>query len=98
MEKEKELILNIIDSLCMTCVKRLFNFTVFALPETSANYWFVEAISNKRKLESNSSQSMGCGVCFGILEKYSQKEYLQSVICLEKKLFFLFVNLMKTLI
>lgn len=76
----KQLIKDLIDSLCLTCSKRILHMELFTQTKSTAesNYnWIVELLNEKRKNETN--LLLGCGVCFGILEKHSQNEYLQQV-------------------
>ena len=77
----KQLIIDCIDSMCVTCAKRLFHIELFTATKTTveSNYnWIVELLNEKKKNEMSSS--LGCGICFGMLEKYSQTEYLNQVI------------------
>jgi hypothetical protein len=73
----KKIIKDIIDSICLTCVKRIFHFQYFTLQNTSKYYWITE-ILNEKKLKEVSSE-LGCGICFGLLEKYSQHSHLNEV-------------------
>lgn len=80
----KQLIINVIDSLCLTCAKRLLHIELFTATKSTAesNYnWIVDYLNEKKAKEQN--ELLGCGICFGILEKYSQKAYLQEVYIFE---------------
>lgn len=75
-----QLVKNVIDSLCYNCCKRLFHFQLFTVTTTvqSANYyWIIEYLNEKKQREQNPGNAFsGCGICFGLLEKFSHNEYL----------------------
>lgn len=76
----QQLIRNVIDSLCMQCAKRMLHMQLFTATKSTAesNYnWIVELLSEKKLKEANTQ--LGCGVCFGLLEKFSQQDYLKQV-------------------
>ena len=77
----EQLIRNVIDSMCFNCAKRLLHFQLFTVTTASqsSNYfWIIEMLAEKRKNEKNDAPS-GCGICFGLLEKFSSTEYLTEV-------------------
>lgn len=78
----QELIKSILDSICFQCAKRMMHFQLFTATSnsnTTKYYWIQEYIAEKRKNEFNSTDFKGCGVCFGLLEKYSHESYLKEV-------------------
>ncbi len=77
----KQLIKDVIDSLCYPCARRMIHFQYFVLTSNSqntSNYWITEYLKEKR-IKETETPPIGCGVCFGLLEKYSQTEYLTDV-------------------
>lgn len=77
-----QLVKDVIDSLCYNCCKRLFHFQLFTVTTTVQNsnyYWIIEYLNEKKQREVNSGTFTGCGICFGLLEKYSHNEYLTQV-------------------
>lgn len=78
----QQLIKDIIDSMCLSCAKRLLHFQLFTIAtssHTSSYYWIQEYLYEKKKAEQNSTDFKGCGLCFGLLEKYSHESYLREV-------------------
>jgi hypothetical protein len=76
----RQSITDCIDSLCLTCAKRLLHIELFTANKSTSGsnyYWIVEYLNEKKKKEEH--QSIGCGICFGLLEKYSQPQYLSQV-------------------
>lgn len=78
----KQMIKDVINSMCLPCVRRVIHFQYFVMTsETAKNdktYWITEYLKEKRSRELNAPPE-GCGICFGLLEKYSQTEYLTDV-------------------
>jgi hypothetical protein len=84
MTSEK-IIRDVIDSMCLPCAKRMLHFQLFTMTsstQSSKYYWIVEMLNEKKKRETD-SEPLGCGICFGLLEKYSQKPYLTQVILIK---------------
>lgn len=78
----EQLIKDTIDSMCLNCCKRLLHFQLFTI--TSAcnktnHYWIQEYLNEKKKREKESMTPLGCGICFGLLESYSQESFLKEV-------------------
>ena len=78
--RQLQLIKDVIDSICYPCARRMIHFQYFVLTSNSqnSNYWITEYLKEKR-IKETGAPPMGCGVCFGLLEKYSQTEYLTDV-------------------
>ena len=77
----KQLVKDVIDSICFPCARRIIHFQYFVMTSSSQNsntYWITEYLKEKRTLETK-GPLIGCGICFGLLEKYSQSEYLTEV-------------------
>lgn len=80
-----QLITDCINSICFNCAKRILHFQLFTFTTQSPNssyYWLMKLLDEKKKNETNTSSSLsslGCGICFGLLEKFSQTEYLEQV-------------------
>ena len=71
-----------IDAMCYNCSKRLLHFQLFTQTSTSSSssyFWIMKYLEEKKKKELESAP-VGCGICFGLLEKYSQTAYLEQVI------------------
>ena len=85
MNHQQQLITDCINSICFNCAKRILHFQLFTFTTQSSSasyYWLMKLLEEKKKLEttlSSSSASLGCGICFGLLEKFSQNEYLEQV-------------------
>ena len=82
MSESDKLIRNVIDSICYQCCKRMFHFQLFTCTSNSTKYdWIAELLNEKKQNEaSNDYVPVGCGVCFGLLEKFSQEPFLKDVI------------------
>ena len=81
-ESSRELIKNVIDSMCMNCCKRLLHFQLFTITagcEKTNHYWIQEYLNEKMKREKDDEKGLGCAVCFGLLERFSQDSYLREV-------------------
>lgn len=52
---------------------------MFTFKSDSPNYWITEHL-NAKKAKEKGQPPAGCGICFGLLEKYSQTEFLTEVI------------------
>jgi hypothetical protein len=77
----EQLIREVIDSMCFPCAKRLLHFQLFTCTSGSEKtnyYWIIELLREKKNREAN-LPPQGCGVCFGMLEKFSQTEFLTQV-------------------
>lgn len=75
------LIKDVVDSLCFTCCKRILHFQLFTITagcENSRFFWIQQYLNEKKKKDADAPPA-GCGVCFGLLEKYSQDTYLRQV-------------------
>lgn len=89
----EKLIKDTIDSMCFTCCKRLLHFQLFTITagcEKTNHYWIQEYLVEKKKNESILPPS-GCGICFGLLEKFSQEPYLREVYICSKCQCFVFL-------
>lgn len=78
----EQIVKNIIDSLCWNCTKRILHFQLFTLTAScqTTNYSWIQKYVEQKKISEQSSQDFkGCGVCFGLLEKYSDQSYLTEV-------------------
>lgn len=78
----EQLIKDIIDSMCLPCARRMLYFPLFSMSSnlsSSRYYWIMEYL-NEKKTNENDKEPLGCGICFGLLEKYSQTPYLNKVI------------------
>lgn len=78
----EQLLKDIIDSMCLPCARRLLYFPLFSMSSNSSStkyYWIMEYL-NEKKLAEQNKEPIGCGICFGLLEKYSQTPYLNKVI------------------
>ncbi|CAF0902277.1 unnamed protein product [Brachionus calyciflorus] len=76
------LLKNIIDSLCWTCTKRIFHFQLFTVTASCENksyFWIQKYLEEKKLKEHNSKDFQGCGICFGLLEKYSDESFLKEL-------------------
>jgi hypothetical protein len=77
----RQLIIDVINSMCFNCAKRLLHFQLFTFTSQSSSssyYWIMQLLEEKKKSEVDST-SLGCGICFGLLEKFSQTDYLEQV-------------------
>ena len=77
----EQIVRDAIDSMCFNCAKRLLHFQLFTHTSTSSSssyFWIMKYLEDKKKKESESAP-VGCGICFGLLEKYSQPVYLEQV-------------------
>ena len=81
----QQLIKDCIDSMCFNCAKRILHFQIFTFTTqspSSSYYWLMKYLDEKKKQETTKASTiaaLGCGVCFGLLEKFSQTEYLEQV-------------------
>jgi hypothetical protein len=81
MNHEK-LIKDVIDSICFPCAKRILHFQLFTQTASSENsnyHWIQLYLNEKRKMEEN-ADPQGCGICFGLLERFSQDKFLRQVV------------------
>ena len=77
-----KLIKDVIDSMCSECTKRLLHFQLFTMTSATASsnyYWIYQYINEKKENELKSNEPPGCGICFGLLGKYSQQSFLKEV-------------------
>lgn len=76
----KQLVRDVIYSMCFPCARRIIPFQYFVVTsdsqKSSKSYWVTEYLKEKRVREAVPAVPSGCGICFGLLEKYSQTEYL----------------------
>ena len=78
----QQLIKDCVDSMCFNCAKRILHFQIFTFTTqspSSSYYWLMKYLDEKKKQETTTSGALGCGICFGLLEKFSQTEYLEQV-------------------
>lgn len=78
----EQIIKDTIDSMCLTCCKRLLHFQLFTITSGCSktnHYWIQEYLSEKKKRENEFYSDFGCGVCFGLLERFSKDSYLREV-------------------
>lgn len=78
----EQLVKDIIDSMCINCAKRLLHFQLFTITagcNKTKHYWIQEYLNEKKKRENEASTALGCGICFGLLENFSQQSYLKEV-------------------
>ena len=71
----QQLVRDVIDSMCLPCARRIFYFQLFTFAPDSPNFWITEHL-NAKKANEKDKPPIGCGICFGLLEKYSQTEFL----------------------
>ena len=74
----EELIKDVIDSICLPCAKRILHFQLFTTTASSlaSNYHWIQLYLNEKRKKEENVEPIGCGICFGLLEKYSQEAFL----------------------
>ena len=78
----EQLVKDVIDSICLPCAKRILHFQLFTMTSVtkSSNYYWIVEMLNAKKLAETNSEPLGCSICFGLLERYSQTPYLTQVV------------------